>query len=87
MIFTNSKLPQHLPPNKINNTDISLVTRTKFLSIIMDDKLNWKPHIVLIKSKISKHIIIGIFYPLRNAVSIFSKHFIIASSSLIYPMA
>lgn len=66
MIFTNSKLPQHLPPIKINNTDITLVTRTKFLGITIDDKLNWKPHIALIKNKISKHI--GIFYRLRHAV-------------------
>ena len=38
---------------KINNAEIPKVTATKFLGIIIDDRLNWKPHIQSVKSKLS----------------------------------
>ena len=38
---------------KINNTEIPKVAATKFLGIIIDDRLNWKPQIQSVKSKLS----------------------------------
>ena len=51
-------LPNLRPPDlelhlKINNADIPKVTATKFLGIIIDGRLNWKPHIQSVKSKLS----------------------------------
>lgn len=43
-------------PIKINGTEIEKVSENKFLGIIIDDKLNWKPHIKYIQNKISKNI-------------------------------
>ena len=47
---TNYMLFRSRPPDlelhlKINNAEIPKVTATKFLGIIIDDRLNWKPHI------------------------------------------
>ena len=39
---------------KINNAEIPKVTATKFLGIIIDDRLNWKPQIQSVKSKLSR---------------------------------
>ena len=55
---TNYMLFRSRPPDlelhlKINNADIPKVTATKFLGIIIDDRLNWKPHIQYVKSKLS----------------------------------
>ena len=38
----------------IDNFGIELVHTTKFLGIIIDDKLNWKPHVSTVSSKLSK---------------------------------
>ena len=38
----------------INGLQIKHVTSTKFLGIIIDDKLNWSLHINYVASKISK---------------------------------
>ena len=38
---------------KINNAEIPTVTAIKFLGIIIDDRLNWKPQIQSVKSKVS----------------------------------
>ena len=37
----------------INNVVLPRVAATKFLGIIIDDKLSWKPHIQSVKSKLS----------------------------------
>ena len=60
---TNYMLFRSRPPDlelhlKINNADIPKVTATKFLGIIIDDRLNWKPHIQSVKSKLSCIIIV-----------------------------
>ena len=39
---------------KIGNNIISQVTETKFLGVILDEKLNWQQHIHLVCKKISK---------------------------------
>ena len=38
---------------KVNNAEIPSVTAAKLLGIIIDDRLNWKPHIQYVKSKLS----------------------------------
>ena len=44
----------------INNAEIPKVTVTKFLGIVIDDRLNWKPHIQSVKCKLSS--ILSIMY-------------------------
>ena len=39
---------------KINKETINRVNVTKFLGVMIDDKLYWKNHICLVKSKLSK---------------------------------
>ena len=53
---TNYMLFRGRPPDlelhlKINNAEIPKVTATKFLGIVIDDRLNGKPHIQSVKSK------------------------------------
>ena len=62
---TNCMLFRSRPPDlelhlKINNAEIPKVTATKFLGIIIDDRLNWKPRIQYVKSKLSS--ILSIMY-------------------------
>ena len=52
MLFR-SRPPDLELPLKINNADISKVTATKLLCVAIDDRLNWKPHIQSVKSKLS----------------------------------
>ena len=42
------------PLYKINKDTINRVEATKFLGVLIDDKLTWKRHISLLKSKLSK---------------------------------
>ena len=48
----------------IQDRIISHVTSTKFLGVIIDDKLKWNLHIIYIKNKIAKSN--GILYKIRN---------------------
>ena len=48
----------------INKNPIERKSSTKFLGIIIDNKLNWSVHITYIKNKISKSI--GIIYKIRK---------------------
>ena len=55
---TNYMLFRSRPPDNelaltINNVVLPRVAASKFLGIIIDDKLNWKPHIQSITSKLS----------------------------------
>ena len=43
-----------------NRKDIDRVRATKFLGVIIDEKLTWKDHISLVRSKLSKTV--GILY-------------------------
>ena len=52
----------------IEGENIEIVHQTKFLGIILDDKLNWKYHITYIGKKISKSIgILSRAKPLLNS--------------------
>ena len=50
----------------INNEKLKQENYTKYLGIIIDEKLNWKQHIKQVNIKISKGI--GIIYKLRHFV-------------------
>ena len=69
---TNYMLFRSRPPDielhlKINNADIPKVTATKLLGIIIDDRLNWKPHIQSVKSKLS--CILSIMYKTSTLIT------------------
>ena len=53
MVFSKTNNVQHLKI-EINNTEISRVNVTKFLGVLIDEKLNWKKHIGLVLTKLSK---------------------------------
>ena len=52
---------------KINNAEIPKVTATKFLGIIIDDRLNWKPQIQSVKSKLSS--ILSVMYKASKLIT------------------
>ena len=57
ILFTNrKKIPYDLTNIKIDNNEIIRVNETKFLGIIIDSHLKWKPQIRYVASKISKNI-------------------------------
>ena len=53
MLFTNRARPQSLSIS-IDGQTINEVTETKFLGVMLDNKLNWNAHIKYISKKISK---------------------------------
>ena len=55
MVFTNKKRPQNVSLN-IGGTLINETNETKFLGLILDNKLSWHAHIKHISSKMSKSI-------------------------------
>ncbi|CAL4149190.1 unnamed protein product, partial [Meganyctiphanes norvegica] len=55
MLFTNRKRPQSISITA-NGQIINEVTETKFLGVILDNKLNWNAHINYISKKISKSV-------------------------------
>ena len=57
----------------INNQVISSVRTTKFLGIVIDENLSWKPHIQKVASTISKSI--GIIYKFKG---LFSKQILLS---------
>ena len=65
----------------INGTEIERVYETKFLGVIIDHKLCWKPHIQYIKGKLAKSV--GILYRTRELLNRKCLH--ILYSSLVVP--
>ena len=65
MIFhhANKAISYPLPDISISNTSIDLVHSTKFLGIIVDENLSWKPHIDIICKKTAKSC--GLLYKIR----------------------
>ena len=51
----------------INNVALPRVAATKFLGIIIDDKLSWKPHIQSVKSKLSS--VLSIMYKASKLIT------------------
>ena len=69
---TNYMLFRGRPPDlelhlKINNAEIPKVTATKFLGIVIDDRLNWNPHIQSVKSKLPS--ILSIMYKASTLIA------------------
>ena len=62
-----SIIPDQLPDLKLGNTEIIRDNVTKFLGILIDENLTWKPQIANTFSKISKSI--GILYRSRNTLT------------------
>ena len=63
MVFTNRHKENEVNI-KLEGRLINRVTKTKFLGVIIDDKLNWKAHISYISGKISTAI--GVIIKARN---------------------
>jgi len=75
MIFGNRKKNENVRI-VIEGTDIERVNEIKFLGVILDEKLNWKVHIVFIKS-------IGVLYKVKDVLDYSSLHMVY--NSLILP--
>ena len=54
IIFSNLKL-KHRFSIKLDNVEISQSHNTKYLGVIIDDKLNWKDHISNLRSKLARN--------------------------------
>ena len=63
MVFTNRHKENEVKI-KLEGRLMNRVTKTKFLGVIIDDKLNWKAHISYISGKISRAI--GVIIKARN---------------------
>ena len=57
MLFTNCRREQNVNIS-INNCEIDMVYKTKFLGVVIYSKLNLKDHVAIVKSKLSKSIAI-----------------------------
>ena len=52
---------------KLDGHSLCRVSETKFLGVLLDDKLTWKPHINLVRNKMSKAI--GILSSTRHLLT------------------
>ena len=66
----------------IKNAKIDLVYTIKFLGVLIDNKLNWKDHIDMIKTKLSKNI--GIMYKAKYVLNRTSSMILYCSLFLPY---
>ena len=62
-----SRPPDNELALKINNVVLPRVAATKFLGIIIDDKVSWKPHIQSVKSKLSS--VLSIMYKASKLIN------------------
>ena len=67
ILFSGKKEVNHVSI-KINNENIERVYSTKFLGVIIDNKLSWKDHINKVKAKLSKCI--SILYKCNSLIEI-----------------
>ena len=67
MIFGNRRITADSV--RINKEKINRVNSTTFLGVVIDDKLNWKSHILSVRSKLSKCCTI-----MYRASSLINKH-------------
>lgn len=66
IVFGN-RLPNTISKLMINEIEIERVSAIKFLGVIIDNDLNWKPHISYTKNKISKSI--AILYKVKDLLN------------------
>ena len=60
-------IPNHLPKLEIENIEIKRDSVTKFLGVLIDENLTWKPQIENVCKKVSKSI--GVLYQARPFLS------------------
>ena len=65
LLISSRKTDRNIKVN-INNRELKQENYTKYLGVIIDNKLNWKLHIKQINLKLSKGI--GVLYKLRHLV-------------------
>ncbi len=86
MVFHRAKFKSNdMIPLKINNNVIEKTESTKFLGVIIDNKLTWTNHIVHVKNKIAKGI--GIIHKARkylNKQSLIKLYYSFVHPYLIY---
>ena len=56
MLFTHNFFPRNMDDLLINGNRISEMNGTIFFGVIIDNKLNWPPHVMHISKKIAKGI-------------------------------
>jgi len=69
MIFTNSDKFKRMCMEKnviIDGSTIIGVERCKFLGVIIDDRMSWKPHILSIRSTVARNL--GIMKRIRSKI-------------------
>ena len=64
MVFSNKRRKQYDLNIKIDETKIEEVKKTKFLGVIIDNKLTWKDHVAHVASKVSRGM--GVITKARN---------------------
>ena len=64
MMFHRTRIKYNIRDITINGKNVAYTKNTKFLGVIIDNKLTWSDHIIYIKNKISKSI--GIILKTRN---------------------
>ena len=81
MLFSGRRQVPSIPNIKMNDVEIKCIRKSKFLGIIIDDKLTWIHHIDHVCKKISKSI--GILYKLRPFLN--TKYLINMYYCFVYP--
>ena len=75
-----SRVPSRTIKIKIGNKRIAEEKYVKFLGVLVDSTLSWKPHIQELTKKLTK--ITGIFYKLRYFISI--SQFVMLYNALVF---
>ena len=71
MLFSRKRNIVDLDVN-ISNTKIERKTESRFLGVIVDEKLNWSKHIHTLKSKMSKYI--GVMCKLKFQIPLKARY-------------
>ena len=64
LLFSGRKTLNNIPPLYLSNQLIQRKNSTKFLGLIIDDKLSWKDHTSILQGKLSR--LSGVFYKIKN---------------------
>ena len=81
MIFSGRKNQNHSVKLRIEGNQLTCVNKSKFLGVVIDNKLSWKDHVSHVKNKVSKGIgIIAKAKPLLCKKSLLSLYY-----SFVYP--
>ena len=81
MLFTNKKRKDHYVNIMIDGTKIEEVKKTKFLGVIIDNKLSWKDHVAHVASKVSRGM--GVILKARNYLN--RKSLLTLYYTFVYP--